>query len=343
MQPHFLKPLAIMAAVVAVSHPAAARDQIRAVGSSTVYPFTTTSAEQFGQGGKFKTPIVESTGTGGGFKLFCSGAGEDTPDLSDASRPITASEKELCAKNGVTGIAEIQIGYDGIVFASKKGTPLLDLSKKQLFMALARTLPGKDGKMAPNTTKNWNEVDPKLPSQPILVYGPPPTSGTRDAFVELVMEKGCESFPEFATAYPDEKERKKACHSIREDGAYVESGEDDNVIIQKIESDPAAFGIFGYSYYDNNRAKIEANKIEGVAPEFDTVESGKYSVSRSLFVYVKKQHIGVVPGIPEFMAELTSDASIGKDGYNSAKGLLPLKDADRKAVQDAVKALSAKK
>jgi phosphate transport system substrate-binding protein len=338
-----LKILAVIAVFTAISHPAAAaRNQIRAVGSSTVYPFVTTSAEQFGQAGEFKTPIVESTGTGGGFKLFCSGVGDTTPDLSNASRRIMDSEKELCAKNGVTDIAEIQIGYDGIVFANKKGTAPINLSKKQIFAALARALPDKDGKLIPNTSKNWNDVDPSLPNLPILVYGPPPTSGTRDAFVELVMEKGCEAY-DFSKAYPDEKERKKACQNIREDGKYVDSGEDDNVIIQKLASDPAAFGIFGYSYYDNNRAKIQANQIEGVLPDFDSVESGKYSVSRSLYVYVKKQHIGVVPGIAEFIIELTSDASIGKDGYNSAKGLLPLKEADRKSAQAAAKALAAKK
>jgi phosphate transport system substrate-binding protein len=342
MKATMLKGLAAGAAVLVMAQPAMARDQIRAVGSSTVYPFTTTSAEQFGQGGKFKTPIIESTGTGGGFKLFCEGVGEDKPDINDASRKITDSEKETCAKNGVTDIVEVPIGYDGIVFASKKGVALQDLSKKQIFMALARWLPGADGKLAANTIQTWNQIDPKLPNQPIEVYGPPPTSGTRDAFAELVMEKGCEAFPEFAKTYPDEKERKKICHTLREDGKYIESGEDDNIIIQKLVSDDKAFGIFGYSYYDNNRSKIEANKIEGVAPDFASVESGKYGISRGLYIYVKKQQIGTVPGIVEFVRELTSEASIGANGYNTAKGLLPLKDADRKTLRTTVDSLAKK-
>ncbi len=321
---------------------AEARDQIRIAGSSTVYPFSTTAAEQFGQGGKFKTPIIESTGTGGGFKLFCEGTSLETPDINDASRPITDSEKELCKKNGVTDIAEVIIGYDGIVIANKKGAPALDLTKKQLFMALARDLPGKDGKLAANPNKLWSDIDAKLPKTPIQVYGPPPTSGTRDAFAELVLEKGCGEFPDFAKLYPDEKDRKKACHNIREDGAYVESGEDDNVIIQKLVSNDQALGIFGYSYYDNSRAKIQAVKVEGVAPEAANVESGKYSVSRSLFVYVKKQHIGQIPGIVEFVQELTSDAALGADGYNTAKGLLPLSKADQAKMKTEVAALSAK-
>lgn len=327
---------------LAASPAFAARDQIRIVGSSTVYPFTTTAAEHFGQGGKFKAPIVESTGTGGGFKLFCEGVGEDKADISNASRAMSDSERALCAKNGVTEVVEIPIGYDGIVIANKKGGPALDLSKKQLFLALARELPGKNGKMAANPNKNWSDIDPGLPKSAISVYGPPPTSGTRDAFVELVMEKGCGEVAEFAKAYPDEKARKAACHAIREDGAYVDSGEDDNVIIQKLVANDSALGVFGYSYYDNNRAKIQAAKVEGVAPDYKSVESGKYTVSRSLYVYVKKQHMGIVPGMREFVRELTSEASIGEDGYNSAKGLLPLSAKDREAMKAAVGKLAAR-
>lgn len=315
------------------AHPAlAAREQIRIVGSSTVYPFTTTAAEHFGQNGTFKTPIVESTGTGGGFKLLCEGLGEDKPDISNASRRITDAEKQLCAKNGVTDLVEIPIGYDGIVIANKKGAPTLNLSKKTLFLALAKQLPGKDGKLAANPNKLWSDIDPSLPKAGIIVYGPPPTSGTRDAFAELVLEKGCEAVPEFAKAIPDAKARQKACHAVREDGAYVDSGEDDNVIIQKLAANDQALGVFGYSYYENNKAKIQAAKIEGVLPDYASVESGKYTVSRSMYVYVKKQHIGVVPGISEFVRELTSEASIGEEGYNTAKGLLPLSAADRKAM-----------
>lgn len=314
-----------------VAHPALARDQIRIVGSSTVYPFVTAAAEQFGQAGGFKTPIVESTGTGGGLKLFCEGVGDATPDIANASRPITDSEKELCAKNGVKDIAEIQIGYDGIVVANKKSAQQFTLSKKQLFTALARELPGKDGALAKNAYQTWKDVDASLPAQPIEVYGPPPTSGTRDAFVELVMEKGCAEFAEFAKAYPDEKERKKRCHLLREDGRYIDSGEDDNVIVQKLASNDKALGILGYSFYEENASKIQANAIDGVTPDFATIESGKYGVSRSLYVYVKKQHIGQVPGIAEFAKELTGESALGTDGYMVAKGLLPLKENDRKA------------
>ena len=216
---HLTTATMITTAILMTTTSAFARDQIRAVGSSTVYPFVSTAAEQFGQGGKFKTPIVESTGTGGGFKLFCSGLGDATPDINNASRPITDSEKELCAKNGVTKIVEIPIGYDGIVLANAKDAHHFDLSKKQIFLALARQLPGKDGKPVANPHKKWSDIDSKLPAQDIQVYGPPPTSGTRDAFIELAMEEGCKAAAEFTTAYPDEKERKKACGFIREDGA----------------------------------------------------------------------------------------------------------------------------
>lgn len=329
-------------AAITVSAPVFAREQIRAVGSSTVYPFVTAAAEQFGQEGEFKTPIVESTGTGGGFKLFCEGLGEKTPDLSNASRKITDSEKELCAKSGVTDISEIPIGYDGIVFVSKKGNPPIALTKKQIFLALARELPGNDGKLTKNAYMTWKQVDASLPDIGIEVYGPPPTSGTRDAFVELVMEKGCEEIKEFAVVYPDEKQRKKACHIIREDGKYIDSGEDDNIIVQKVSSNPKAIGILGYSYYEENASKVGANTVEGVLPSYETIESGKYSVSRSLYVYVKKQHIGKIPGIAEFIRELTSEAAIGPEGYVTAKGLLPLKEDERKAMRERVKTLSAK-
>ena len=321
-------------------HPAmAAREQMRIVGSSTVYPFVTVAAEQFGQDGTFKKPIVESTGTGGGFKLFCEGVGEKTPDFSNASRPITDSEKELCAKNGVKDIAELMIGYDGIVVANKKGEKSLDISRKQIFLALARELPGKDGELAKNPHNSWKDVDPSLPDAPISVYGPPPTSGTRDAFVELVMEKGCAQLPEFAKLYPDEKERKKACHAIREDGKFIESGEDDNVMVQKLIADGKTFGVLGYSFYEENMGKIQANKVEGVLPSYESIETKKYPVSRSLFVYVKKQHIGVVPGIQEFARELTSEGALGPDGYMTAKGLLPLSDAERKTTRETAKKL----
>jgi phosphate transport system substrate-binding protein len=333
--------LIVFGFAIAVATPAVAREQIRAVGSSTVYPFITIAAEQFGQDGDFKTPIVESTGTGGGFKLFCEGLGDDKPDISNASRKIMESEIAQCKKNGVTDIAEFAIGYDGIILANKKGAPLLDLSKKEIFMALARELPGADGKMVKNNFRSWKEINKNLPDYPIEIYGPPPTSGTRDAFVELVMEKGCQAFSEFAKAYPDEKARKRACHMIREDGKYVESGEDDNIIVQKLSSNEKTLGILGYSFMEENAGKIQASKIEGVAPNFETIENGQYSVSRSLYIYVKKQHIGKVPGIAQFVREVTSENAAGTDGYMTTKGLLPLNAEERKAAQDAAKKLAS--
>lgn len=333
---------ALAAIATLVAHPALARDQVRAVGSSTVFPFTTIAAEQFGQAGQFKTPIIESTGTGGGFKLFCEGVGKDKADINNASRAMKDSERTLCAKNGVTDVVEIPIGYDGIVLASKKGVPLLNLSKKQLFLALARELPGKDGKLVANPNAKWKDVDASLPDQPIVVYGPPPTSGTRDSFVELVMEEGCKTVDGMVAAVPDEKERIKTCHLIREDGKYVDSGEDDNIIVQKLVSDPQAMGVFGYSFYIENPAKVEAHKIEGIAPDTASIQSGKYSVSRKLFVYLKKQHVGTVPGLLEFIQELTADHAVGKKGYIVAKGLLPLHEDELKATQAVVAKLAKK-
>lgn len=329
-----LATLFLVSTALTAASPAFARDQIRAVGSSTVYPFVSAAAEQFGQGGKFKTPIVESTGTGGGFKLFCSGADEDTPDISDASRPITDSEKESCQKNGVTKVVEVPIGYDGIVIANAKGTPQFDLSKKQIFMALARQLPDKEGKLVNNPHQKWNEIDPKLPAQNIEVYGPPPTSGTRDAFVELAMDEGCKAFPEFEKAYPDEKERKKTCGLLREDGKYIDAGEDDNMIVQKLVSNKTALGIFGYSYMEENKSKVQGSRIDGVEATMENIEAAKYKLSRSLYVYVKGDHLGKIPGIAEFVNEIVSEGAIGADGYLTGKGLLPLHEKDKKLAHE---------
>ena len=324
--------------LIIAAPPALAQDQIRAVGSGTVYPFVAIAAEQFGLNGTFPTPIIEATGTGGGFKLFCSGAGDDTPDINDASRRIADSEKKLCAKNGVTGIEEIPIGFDGIILAGKKGAPL-DLTKKQLFMALARELPDNTGALVKNTSQTWKDVDPMLPARPIEIYGPPPTSGTRDTFVELVMDKACAQFPEFAKAYADENARKKACGLLREDGKYIEAGEDYNIVVQKLSADANALGIMGFGFYDENVHRLQASDIEGVAPDIDTIESGYYGISRRLYVYVKTQHIGRVPGMVEFLRELTGDNAVGPEGYATNKGLVPLADNERKAVQERVMGL----
>jgi phosphate transport system substrate-binding protein len=290
------------ASVLLFSHLAnaqAARDQITVVGSSTVYPFTAAVAEQFGRAGKFKTPKVESTGTGGGIKLFCNGIGPQHPDVANASRAMKKSEFETCAKNGVTDILEIKIGFDGLTIAENKTGPMSALTKKQVYLALAKTIP-VNGQMVPNPNKTWKDVDKSLPAIKIEVLGPPPTSGTRDSFLELFMEEGCEL------------ENKKACHAIREDGAYVEAGENDNLIAQKLAANKNALGIFGYSFLEENTDKLKGLKIDGIAPSFETIASAKYTAARPLFVYIKKQHIGVIPGLKEFANEYVSDKAIGE-------------------------------
>lgn len=331
---HYLLAGAAALVLMGSATAAEARDQIRAVGSSTVYPFVTVVAEKFGKAG-FKTPIVESTGTGGGFKLFCAGAGEDSPDISNASRAIKSSEVELCKKNGVNNPIEVKIGFDGIVLANAVKAPTAVIKREQIFLGLARQVP-VGGKLVNNPYKNWKEIDASLPDEAIEVYGPPPTSGTRDAFVELVMVEGCKKFKEFETAIADEKEREKACGLIREDGKYIEAGENDNLIIQKLVSNPVAFGIFGYSFLEQNADKVKGATIDGVAPTFDNIASAAYKVSRPLFVYVKREHLGTVKGLKEFATELASTKAIGDDGYLVAKGLIPLPADELKAVQAAV-------
>ena len=324
-----LEACALLLALVAPLS-AQARDQIRIVGSSTVYPFSTIVAEQLGRGGKFKTPIVESTGTGGGFKLFCAGVGVDTPDIEDASRRITKSEQDLCAQNGVKDIAEIKIGYDGIVIANSKKSPRQAFTLRQLFMALAKQVPGPNGQLQANPYKTWKDVDPSLPDLRIEVLGPPPTSGTRDAFAELVMEGGCKTFPDLkALKDKNEDEFKKVCHALREDGAYIEAGENDNLIVQKLVANPKAFGVFGYSFLEENQDKIQGSTIDGVAPEYDSIAQGRYPVSRPLFIYVKIAHVNSIPGIREFVAEFTSEKAMGDDGYLAERGLIPGPTAER--------------
>jgi len=319
-----------------------ARDYITIVGSSTVYPFSTVVAEQFGKSSKFKAPKVESTGTGGGFKLFCGGVGVQHPDISNASRRIKDSEFEMCQKNGVKDIVEVKIGYDGIAIAHASTAKPMELSLKEIFIALAKEIPDPKGseKLVANPYTTWNQINPKLPADKIEVLGPPPTSGTRDAFAELAMEGGCKTFPWIkAMKDKDEKAYKGICHSIREDGAYVEAGENDNLIVQKLQANPSALGIFGYSYLEQNSDKVSGIRIEGVAPEFDAIASGKYPISRPLYFYVKKAHITVIPGIVEFLEEFSSEKAWGTDGYLSDKGLIPMPEAERKQFADDVKNL----
>ena len=319
----------------------AARDQIRIVGSSTVYPFTTAVAEQFGKSTGMKTPVVESTGTGGGMKLFCSGVGEDTPDFTNASRAIKKGEFEDCAKNGVTEIIELEVGIDGLSVAQSKDATPISLTKEQLFLALAKEIPDKDGKLVANPNKTWKDVDASLPDVKIEVLGPPPTSGTRDSFAELVLEVGALKQPGMADLKKaDAKAFEKVWKSIREDGAYVEAGENDNLIVQKLTANPNALGIFGFSFVEQNGNDIKDIPIEGVEATYETIADGSYKVARPLFVYAKKQHVGTIPGMAEFMAEYVSDKAIGEDGYLADKGLIALPadraEATRAAAKDLV-------
>ena len=303
-----------------------ARDSINVVGSSTVYPFTTTVAEQFGRGGKFKTPKVESTGTGGGIKLFCNGVGPQFPDVANASRRIKAAELATCAKNGVKDVVEVKVGYDGIVLAQSKAGAALALSRKDVFLALAKNVPdpANPSSLIPNPYTTWKDVNKSLPAVKIEVLGPPPTSGTRDSFVELYMEAGCRSFAWLdALRTQDEPRFKRACGTVREDGGYVEAGENDNLIVQKLTANKDAVGIFGYSFLEENLDKLKGALVDGVSPTYESVSSGKYPASRPLFIYVKKQHVGVIPGIAEFLAEYTSEKALGEEGYLADKGLVP--------------------
>ena len=345
---------ALSAAIVSGgAHAAAARDYISIVGSSTVYPFATVVAEQFGRTTKFKTPKVESTGSGGGLKLFCSGVGIEHPDITNASRRIKSSEQALCAKNGVNDVIEVKVGYDGIVLGQSNKVPAVEMSRKDIFLALAKMVPGKDGKLVDNPYVTWKQVNPSLPDAKIEVLGPPPTSGTRDAFVELAMEGGAKTFDDLKTlrGLKDEAEIKAMmaklgipasafnargkkvfaaiAHGIREDGAFIEAGENDNLIVQKLEANPNAFGIFGFSFLDQNSDKIHGTLVDGVEPTFENIADGAYPVSRSLYFYVKKAHVGAVPGMEEYLAEFTSEKAYGEEGYLTDKGLIPMPGAER--------------
>jgi phosphate transport system substrate-binding protein len=340
------KLLALSAALAAsaISMSASAeRDYISIVGSSTVYPFSTVVAERFGKSTAFATPKVESTGSGGGLKLFCSGVGSATPDITNASRAIKSSEVGLCAKNGIKDIIEITVGYDGIVIANTTESKRVSLSLRDLYLALGKNIPNPDGSetLVDNPYKTWNEINPELPEVEIEVLGPPPTSGTRDAFAELALEGGCKTFPFIKAMKKQDKSKYKAiCHAVREDGAYVEAGENDNLIVQKLVANPTAFGVFGYSFLEQNSDKVQGSAIDGKLPTFDAIASGDYPVSRSLFFYVKKAHIGVIPGIEEYLAEFTSEKAMGEYGYLAEKGMIPMSDKERAKVLSTVKNLT---
>ncbi len=319
-----------------------ARDSINIVGSSTVYPFTTTVAEQFGRAGQFKTPKVESTGTGGGIKLFCNGVGPQFPDIANASRRMNANELATCQKNGVREVVEVMVGYDGLVIAQHKAGPAMNLTRKDVYLALAKNVPDPSNptNLIPNPYVTWKDVNKSLPAVKIEALGPPPTSGTRDSFVELYMQSGCRTFAWLnSLRTQDEARFKRACDTVREDGAYVEAGENDNLIVQKLVANPNAVGIFGFSFLEENFDKLKGATIDGVSPTFETIASSKFPASRPLFIYVKKQHVGVIRGIEEFLAEYTSDKALGEDGYLADKGLIPPTRSELAKIRADAKAL----
>jgi phosphate transport system substrate-binding protein len=331
-----------MTAIFSASSPALARDQIKVVGSSTVFPYSQAAAEEFSKKSGQKSPVVESTGTGGGMKIFCQGIGEGNPDITGASRAMKKSEFELCTKNGVTDITEIQFGYDGLSIAqSKKGKPM-DLTEAQIFLALAAEVPEGD-KLVPNPYKKWSDVDKGLPDTAITAYGPPPTSGTRDAFVELAMHDGCKALDYFKKAKEsmDKKDFEKLitdkCTPMRQDGPFIEAGENDNLIVQRIEADPNAVGIFGYSFLYENQDKLQAVKVNGKEPTFEDIADGTYDIARPLFFYIKNAHRKVIPGMDDFIAEYTSDEAMGKDGYLHERGLVVLTPELLKEMQERAK------
>ncbi len=318
---------------------AAERNTINIVGSSTVFPFATVVAENFGQTGQFKTPKIESTGSGGGMKLFCAGVGVNTPDVTNASRRMKVKEFKTCHENGVTDITEVLIGFDGIAIANSKAAQQFELTRQQLFLALAKDVPAADGseKLVANPYKKWSDIDNSLPNIRIEVLGPPPTSGTRDAFAELVLEGGCKKYDWIkAMKKADKKAYKAVCHTVREDGAYIEAGENDNLIVQKLEANKNALGIFGYSFLEQNTDKVQGSKIEGLAPTFESIAAGEYKVSRPLYFYIKNSHIGKIPGIKEYAELFVSEEAVGDDGFLIEKGLIPLSEEQREATRQAV-------
>ncbi len=351
----FSSAIAMSLTVGAAAATAGTRDYIYVVGSSTVYPFATVVAEHFGKVTKFKTPKIESTGSGGGMKLFCQGVGVKHPDITNASRRIKKSEFDKCQANGVKEIIEIKIGYDGIAIANSREAPRFNLSRKDMFLALAKDVPDpkapESSKLLPNPYSTWKEVNPALPAYKIEVLGPPPTSGTRDAFAELAMEGGCKKFAWISQLKKESKKAKKAgnkvlakqlknkykaiCHGVREDGKYIEAGENDNLIVQKLEANSKALGVFGYSYLEQNEDRIQGSLVDGVPPEFELIANGQYPVSRPLYMYVKEAHVGKIPGIKEFLAEFASDKVWGDEGYLLDKGLIPMPKEEREEYRKA--------
>ena len=332
-----MKFLGAMAALVITTTAALAENpRINAVGSSTVYPFATIVAEKFGKDGH-QTPVIESTGTGGGIKIFCSGAGLDTPSIVNASRAIKDTEVEACATNGVSAPAEFKFGYDAIVLAHAKGYEL-NIATRQIYLALAKSVI-IDGEVVPNPYVKWSDIDGTLPATEIEVLGPPPTSGTRDSFVELVLEKECKALIKEYDLKISEEEQKSICKSVREDGGYVEAGENDNLIVQKLQANPNAVGIFGFSFLEENAGELEGAIVNGVAPQFESISAGEYPISRGLYFYVKKEHLASSPELKEFVEEFISESAIGEEGYLTERGLIPLHEDELKDAIEAAKNL----
>lgn len=328
--------------LILVTQAHAARDYINIVGSSTVYPFAEIVAENFNKKTKFKRPRIESTGSGFGFKLFCAGVGVDYPDITNASRAIKKSEIEKCKKNGVKDIVEVKIGYDGIAIASAKNARNFKLSLNEIFLALSKDVPDPKGveKLVSNPYKTWQEINSSLPDLKIKVLGPPPTSGTRDAFEELVMEGGCKKIDWIKAIKKKSKARyKDICHTIREDGVYIESGENDNLMVQKLISNSSALAIFGFSFLDQNRDIIKSLAVDGIKPTFATINNGSYPISRPLFFYVKKAHVDIISGIKNYLKEFTSEKALSAKGYLSKHGLIPLPKNERQQYRNNIKNL----
>ena len=327
---------ATAAAALSIAGMADARS-MRAVGSSTVYPFAKMAAERVARANpRLGTPIIESTDTGAGFKLFCAGVGERFPDISNASRRMKASEAKLCAGNGVKEVTEIQIGLDGVAVATSRGTPLSGITQRDLYMAIAKTPFGK-----PNRAKTWKDVNPKLPAIAIRVYGPPPTSGTRDALGELLLTPPCEANASIAALKKTNEAKFKAiCTGLREDGGYIEAGENDNLIVQKLAANQGTVGIFGYSFLEENMSKLKGISINGIQPTYQTISTFKYPGARPLYIYVKNAHVRAIPAIRAFVAEMTKESAIGPKGYMLSGGLVAAPAPVRARAQVAARNLT---
>ncbi|MEO7602564.1 MAG: substrate-binding domain-containing protein [Sphingomicrobium sp.] len=337
MQSKFFAYAAVAASALSIATTADARSQMRAVGSSTVYPFAKAVAERVSRANpKIPTPIIESTGTGAGMKLFCAGVGERFPDVEHASRRMKASEAKQCRSNGVTAITEIQIGIDGLALATSRSTALSNLTQRDIYMALAKNPYGK-----PNRAKTWKDVNGKLPAIPIRVYGPPPTSGTRDSLVELIMSPGCETNASMAALKKsDEAKYKAVCQGIRQDGAFIEAGENDNLIVQKLAANPNTLGFFGYSFLEENPGKLKGVTINGVAPTYETISSFKYPGARPLYIYIKNAHAKAIPAVRAYAAEFTKESSFGPNGYLRRAGMVAAPNGIRARSQLAARGLA---